>query len=519
MESLGSYDVVVIGSGVSGLAAALTSCGSARVAIVTRGHLDDGCSRFAQGGMAAAIAPNDSPELHYSDTMDAGRGLCDPNAVRVLVESAPSLVEQLVAWGVAFDRDDRGAIAVGQEAAHSRRRILHAHGDATGLELETALVARVRASAIDVFEMCGVTAITTRDGRAVGVGGIRHNGESFSISGRSVILASGGAGCLWGNTTNPASATGDGVALAYLAGAEVASMEFVQFHPTALMLEGAPRFLVSEAVRGEGAHVVNEQGERFLFAADERGELAPRDTVSSAIWRQINGQEGSSVFLDCSPLADRVATRFPSIHAQLHEQGIDMERDLVPIAPAAHYLIGGVKTDLEGRTCVPGLFASGEVASTGVHGANRLASNSLLESMVFAQRAARAAVAQAADMPHAVVATDASDDTQNVMDSNGDSELLEEVAKAMWRGAGLVRTKEGINEASRRIASVVAEATSRRSPIAIAAMTANLVCQSAAMREESRGAHVREDFDTTSDLWSGLIVAQKERGIRFDHFV
>ena len=304
--------------------------------MVTKGALDDGCSRWAQGGIAAAVAADDTPDIHLADTLAAGRGLCDRAAVRILVEEGPRRVRDLVEWGVNFDTQD-GALMLGREAAHTRSRILHARGDATGLEIESSLIARLRMTGARLLERHRVTRLLT-DGaaRCLGVE-VRDAdiGRVRRLLGGAVVLASGGAGRLWRHTTNPPPATGDGVALAHDAGAQCASMEFVQFHPTALALEGAPRFLISEAVRGEGAHVVDGRGERFLLAADPRGELAPRDVVSQVIWREIQRSGDGHVYLDCSELADRAALRFPTIHRTCLGFGIDITRDRVPIAPAA----------------------------------------------------------------------------------------------------------------------------------------------------------------------------------------
>src|ERR1700726_910803 len=397
------YDVVVVGSGIAGLSAALTAAPRARVVVVTKGALDDGCSRFAQGGIAAAVGDGDSPELHYEDTIAAGRGLCHPDAVRVLVEEGPARIRQLIEWGVAFDTQD-GELLLAQEAAHSRPRILHARGDGTGLEVETALIRRLRASSARLIEHADVTEIlTTADGLACGVAITTNASESFttSLSSAAVVLASGGASRPWRNSTNPNSATGDGVALGYAAGADVAGMEFAQFHPTALAMEGAPRFLISEAVRGEGALIVNRDGHRFVLDADPRGELAGRDGVARAVWDELERSGERCVFLDCSPLGARAAMRFPTIASTCAKYGLDIAHDPIPVAPAAHYMIGGVRTDLDGATTVPGFYACGEAAHSGVHGANRLASNSLLESLVFSQRAVQAALGWAAESPPA----------------------------------------------------------------------------------------------------------------------
>ncbi|MGA8635683.1 MAG: FAD-dependent oxidoreductase, partial [Candidatus Dormiibacterota bacterium] len=329
------YDVVVVGSGIAGLSAALTAAPRARVAVVTKGALDDGCSRYAQGGIAAAVGDGDSPELHYEDTIAAGRGLCHPEAVRVLVEEAPARIRQLIEWGVEFDSQD-GELLLAQEAAHSRARILHARGDATGLEVETALIRRLRASGARVIEHADVTGIlTTADGAGCGVSITTNPTESHTttLSSAAVVLASGGASRLWRNSTNPESATGDGVALGYAAGADVAGMEFTQFHPTALAIDGAPRFLISEAVRGEGAWIINRDGKRFVLDADPRGELAGRDIVARAIWEELQRTGEPCVFLDCSPLGERAAVRFPTIAATCARYGLDIARQPIPVSP------------------------------------------------------------------------------------------------------------------------------------------------------------------------------------------
>jgi len=509
------FDVLVVGSGIAGLCAALGAHGRGRVGVITKGALDEGCSRWAQGGIAAAVAPDDSPQRHYDDTLAAGGGLCDARAVRILVEEGPERVRELIEWGVGFDTQD-GVLLTGREAAHSRSRILHARGDATGLEIEMALIARLRASPVAVLERRYATRLLVEDGRCTGIEARDAlTGVAEPLRAGSVILASGGAGRLWRHTTNPPPATGDGISLAYDAGADVASMEFVQFHPTALALASAPHFLISEAVRGEGAHIVNRDGERFLFGADERGEMASRDVVSRAIWAELQRSGLECVYLDCTPLAGRAALRFPTIHRTCLAHGIDISRDRIPIAPAAHYLVGGVRTDVDGATTVPGLFACGEVASSGVHGANRLASNSLLESVVFSRRAITAALdgsviaaSQAAPPPPAT--------GDRATDSDG---LADGLRDAMWAGAGVVRSREGMRAALATSEAVIAGAqvdTLAGSRLSHAAACARLVCQAALAREESRGCHVRSDFPALSDNWSDLWVMNKESGAHLD---
>ncbi|HXA28916.1 MAG TPA: L-aspartate oxidase [Candidatus Angelobacter sp.] len=524
-RSARAYDVVVIGSGIAGLVAALSAAPRARVAVVTKAALDEGCSRYAQGGIAAAVSGDDSPDLHFEDTVAAGRGLCDERAVRALVEEAPRRIRELVEWGVGFDTQD-GALMVGREAAHSRPRILHARGDGTGLAIESALIERLHGLGVDVYERHHATRLLLdQDGRCNGVECVDGDtGQRRSFAATATVLASGGAGRLWRYTTNPEPATGDGIALAWEAGAEVAGMEFVQFHPTALALEGAPRFLISEAVRGEGAHVVNAEGERFLLGVDQRGELAPRDVVAQAIWHELQRSGEPAVYLDCTPLRDRAAVRFPTIHRTCLQFGIDIAHDRIPIAPAAHYLIGGVRTDLRGSTSIAGLYACGEVASSGVHGANRLASNSLLESVVFAHRAVDAALDHNAEMPPAVAVTHGSnaDTAGNDNDNTAPdvTTLTDRLRRTMWEHVGLVRDAQGLSTAAHTVDGIIqnCDGAERLDAVALraAAVTASLVVAAATARTESRGAHLRSDFPESEERWLGTWVMHKERGSRLD---
>ena len=391
----------------------------------------------AQGGIAAAVGPDDSPELHYEDTMAAGRGLCDPRAVRLMVEAAPAQVAELAAWGVEFDRDGE-RVDLHQEAAHSRARVLHAGGDATGAAIERALVSRLRETDVTVVEDHVVTHLVRDGAGCVGVDLCDlASGARLRVGARAVILATGGAAALWRHTTNPAGSTGDGVALAYEAGSDLADLEFLQFHPTVLALAGAPAFLISEAVRGEGARVVDADGRRFLLDADPRGELAPRDVVARAIWEEMARSGSTSVFLDCRGVGERLAERFPTVVDTCRRHGVDPVERPIPIAPAAHYTIGGVVTDVDGATTVPGLYACGEVARTGVHGANRLASNSLIEGLVFGRRAADAAVAGLADRPPGAV-------DRAARGGRGDPARRrrreQELRELMWSACGISRT-------------------------------------------------------------------------------
>ena len=510
-----------MGSGIAGLTAALTASPRARVAVLSKGALDDGATRWAQGGIAVAVGGDDSVELHFEDTMVAGRGLSDEHAVRILVEEGPARVRELGEWGAAFDGSD-GELSVGREAAHSRNRIVHAGGDATGRELEAALVRRLRHSGATIIENARVVALLRDNaGRCAGVEVRAADGSSAPrvIGAGAVILATGGAGQLWRNTTNPPVATGDGVALAWEIGAEVVSLEFMQFHPTALALPGAPRFLISEAVRGEGAQVIDARGRRFLFDVDPRGELAGRDVVARAIWERLLEEGTDHVLLDCRSLGERVRERFPTIAATCREHGIDIATEPIPIAPAAHYMIGGVRTDIDGATDVAGLFACGEVAGSGVHGANRLASNSLLEGAVFGRRAALAAlhnIAERPALPPLARSRPAPEHGALAADPAAGARLRD----AMWEGCGVVRDAAGLTRALDAADEILATTPASDSIDDIglrqSATTASLVCRSALLREESRGAHVRADFPSTRDSWHGVLVMQKERGHRFD---
>ncbi len=381
-------NVVVVGSGIAGLTAALHAdeAGHA-VTLVTKGTLGDGCTALAQGGVAGVYGIGDSAAQHAADTIAAGAGLSDAAAVDVLVDDAADRIAELIRRGVAFDRSSDGKLLLGREAAHSHARIVHAGGDATGAAIARALAAAVRATSIEVWESAFLQDLLVSDGTVRGVR-VRIDGQTVELQGDAVVLATGGAGQLYAHTTNPSGATGDGIAAALRAGAEVADLEFVQFHPT--VLAQGPAFLISEAVRGEGATLIDDDGRRFVFDIHPDGELAPRDVVSRAIARQA-ALQGSPVRLDATMLgAQTLARRFPTIDGVTRERGLDWAAQPIPVTPAAHYLTGGVVTDLDGRTTIPGLFAVGEVARTGVHGANRLASNSLLEGAVFGARAAAA---------------------------------------------------------------------------------------------------------------------------------
>ena len=401
------YDVIVVGAGVAGLAFTLSLPPALRVALLTKGALGESNTRYAQGGLSAAVGPDDSPGVHAADTLVAGAGLSDPETVARLVEGAPEAVAWLTALGTHFDAGPDGQPLLGREAAHSRRRVLHAGGDATGAEIERALVARVREDRnVNVYEGAFVIDLVVIDGRCRGViAELAPGAPLMLLEAPLTAIAAGGAGQLWAVTSNPAGATADGLAMAARAGAVVADTEFVQFHPTVLALPGAVPFLVSEAVRGEGAFLRGADGERFMPAVHPQAELAPRDVVARAIQRQMALDERDHVDLDVRHLdAEAMRRRFPTITRELAARGLDLATDLIPVAPAAHYFIGGIAASPEGVTSLPGLLAFGEASATGVHGANRLASNSLLEGLVFgiagAERLAR-------QWPHTALAASA----------------------------------------------------------------------------------------------------------------
>ena len=509
-------DVVVVGSGVAGLTAALhLREAGLHVTVVTKVNIDDGSTRWAQGGIAAVLDPLDTPGAHAEDTLVAGVGLGDPAAVEVLVNEGPARVRELMRWGAEFDRYPNGSLMLTREGGHHANRIVHAGGDATGAEVQRALHKAVRrdpwirlvehALVLDLLRdatgrACGVTLHVLGEGAEDGVG---------AVLARAVVLATGGMGQIFAATTNPVVSTGDGVALALRAGATVTDIEFVQFHPTALYLGANAGLdqqpLVSEALRGEGAHLVDEDGKRFMVGQHELAELAPRDVVAKGIFRQMRAAGTDHVFLDARRIPD-LEHRFPNITASCRAVGVDPVVDLIPVGPAAHYASGGVRTDLAGRTSIPGLYACGEVACTGVHGANRLASNSLLEGLVFARRIAvdilRDLPPQADPVPSAgpdgVLAAD----------------IRPTLQQAMSAGAGVLRTGDSLVGAATTLAGLAQPGD--RSNVASWEATnlltvAEALVAAALRREETRGCHWREDFPTASPLWRGHLLAGLDR--------
>jgi L-aspartate oxidase len=499
-----STDFIVVGTGVAGLRAALEIAASgARVVVLTKDRADESNTEYAQGGVAVALSEDDEPVLHSEDTIAAGAGLCDEEAVRVLVEDGRRYMRELIGWGAEFDREG-GRLLFTREAAHSRRRILHAGGDATGSEIVRSLLARARAEKLIEFVPHAATEeLIVEDGHCAGVRFLDPLTRSpREMRARAVVLASGGAGQLYLHTTNPAVATGDGTAMAYRAGAQVADMEFVQFHPTALNVEGAPRFLLSEAMRGEGGVLRNADGKRFMPRYHARAELAPRDIVSRAIVAEMDRTATRTVFLDMTALAPRyVRERFPKIYETCLRFGLDVTREPAPVSPAAHYFMGGVRTDMEGRTTLEGLYAAGEVACTGVHGANRLASNSLLEGLVFGARAGRAAAADHAG-DSAVADRAVVNDEETTDDGRGSVgeiavAVRKRVRRLMWERVGILRSRQSLRRALSEFEQIAAARL--RTPSRNFLTVATLVARAALWREESRGAHYRVDFTERDD--------------------
>ena len=502
-------DFVVIGSGIAGLRAAIHLVAHGAVVLVTKADSAESNTGYAQGGIAAALGPDDSTDLHRDDTLEAGAGLCDVAAVEMLVSEGPHYVRELLDWGADFDRDPDGVPALGREGAHSVRRVLHAR-DATGREIARTLWQRVAGHPqLRVLDHALATRLDVQDGACRGVHVRLDDGRQVDIDARAVLLATGGAGQVFQETTNPHVASGDGLAMSWRAGARVSNLEFVQFHPTVLHVPGAARFLVSEAVRGEGARLVNGDGDAFMTRYDRRGDLAPRDVVATAMVREAE-RTGGPVYLTLAHLDAGWAThRFPGIAEACARAGLDFARDRLPVSPAAHYLCGGVDTDLAGRTAIAGLFAAGEVACTRVHGANRLASNSLLEGLVFGARAAitMAASPEApATLPAALVGEPPGEASRDVEGEQADATA---VPAMMWRAAGLVRHADGLGPLVGALGPLAARLEARAENVsadsgawrhANIARVAWLIARAAARRTESRGGHRRADFPDRDDV-------------------
>jgi L-aspartate oxidase len=502
-------DFIVLGGGIAGMRAAIELAAHGNVLVLSKGELYESSTEHAQGGIAAALGEDDEVSLHRDDTLRAGDGLCNEEAVRVLVEEGPKLINELIEWGMKFDRNGT-KLAFTREGAHSRSRVLHAHGDSTGREILRALMAKAKTlPKIRVQPFTFALDLLVEDGRAAGVRYLEEKtGALRELRAQSVLLATGGLGQVYSETTNPSVACGDGVAIAFRGGAMASDMEFVQFHPTALFIKGAPRFLLSEALRGEGAQLRNLDLQRFMPHYHEGAELAPRDIVSRAIVSEMHKCGSEFVYLDMTALdAEHVKKRFPKIYATCMEYNIDITTDLVPVRPAAHYAMGGVATDLNGATTLRGLYAAGEVAATGVHGANRLASNSLLEGLVYGARAARAMREGSAPFsvaaPASLAPAGAGEPNRASQDGGNlhplePGKLVAEVRPLLWEKVGIIRHGKSLGEAVARLNSLHLALSAEAQRADYEALNilevARLIATSALAREESRGAHYREDF-------------------------
>jgi L-aspartate oxidase len=497
-------DFLVVGAGVAGLRAAIDLAAAGSVTVLAKREVSDSNTQWAQGGIAAALSDEDEISLHLQDTLQAGDGLCNLAAAKVLVEDAPERIDELIHWGTEFDRQGT-KLTFGREGAHSRNRILHAHGDSTGREILRALYAKAQTlKNISVMEFEFSTDLIVEDGRVCGIHLITEKGQSQQMSASAVLLATGGLGQLYRNTTNPSVATGDGVAMAFRAGAEVSDMEFIQFHPTALYLQKAPRFLLSEALRGEGAYLRNLEMDRFMPKYHPMAELAPRDVVARAIVHELEVSRAKDpvVYLDLTHLAaDHIKARFPRIYATCLQYNIDITTEMIPIRPAAHYSMGGIRSDLDGRSTLPGLYVAGEAAATGVHGANRLASNSLLEGLVFGARAGQAMRKELDKVP-------ATMRHPHPLASNGPmdapiEQVIGEIQDVMWRDVGIVRTGATLKRALDQLTPIAARVAHPQTRRAFEArnihLVGTLVARAALAREESRGAHYRLDFPAHND--------------------
>jgi L-aspartate oxidase len=527
-------DYVVVGSGVAGLRAAIELSAAGNVLVLAKSNLSDSATSWAQGGIAVALSDEDEIGLHEQDTINAGDGLCRPEAVALLVEEGPKYITQLIEWGTEFDRAGT-KLAFTREAAHSRSRILHANGDSTGREISRALLARAHTIPhLHLRAHAFTTGLIVENGRVAGLRFIDETDNSeHEVRAAAVLLATGGLGQIYRETTNPDVATGDGMAIAYEAGAILSDMEFVQFHPTALAVKGAPRFLLSEALRGEGGILRNIDLERFMKRYNDAQELAPRDIVARAIVSEMHRTSSDYVFLDMTKKSeDFLKHRFPLIYSTCLSYGLDLASDMAPVCPAAHYMMGGVQTDLWGRTSLPGLYSAGETAATGVHGANRLASNSLLEGLVFGARAGQAMMNDApigkrskmtlpgspAPQPNATLAGPAA---PKPIKATPAALALKAIRDIMWNKVGILRSGKELQEALQQLVALelpkAADPDRADHELHNLHALATLIARSGLAREESRGSHYRSDFPYRDDeKFSKHSTVKRGEDIRFE---
>jgi len=509
-------DFLVIGSGVAGLRAAIELAPHGRVLIVTKDVPTESSTEYAQGGVAVALSDEDEVGIHYEDTLRAGDGLCREEAVKILVEEGPERILELISWGAEFDREGT-KLSFTMEAAHTKKRILHAHGDSTGRELERVLLNKVRTfESVKKYPFAYTTDLIVEDNECSGAMVLRE-GERIAIYSKATILATGGAGQLYERTTNPAVSTGDGMAIAFRSGAVVEDMEFVQFHPTSLYIPGRPNFLLSEAMRGEGAILRNRDGRAFMKDYHPDGELAPRDIVSRSIISEMVKTKSNFVYLDLTHLdKDFIKRRFPRIYSTCLSCGIDITEEKIPVTPAAHYIMGGVKTDIHGRTSIRRLYAAGEVACTGVHGANRLASNSLLEGLVYGARAGLSASNEAKEIGHkrGLSIKERWDRGQMKIDERTISGVRTELRRLMWERVGIIRCGESLRIARERLSDwqyLLDMDSDKREGLELKNMltVARLITEAATERKGSVGAHYRSDFPGRDKDWKRHIAVRK----------
>ncbi len=506
-------DFLVIGSGVAGLSAAIELSKHGKVLVITKDIPTEGSTEYAQGGIAVALSDEDEVGIHYEDTLRAGDGLCREQAVKTLVEEGPERIMELISWGAEFDKEG-AKLAFGLEAAHSRKRILHSKGDSTGKELERVLINKARSIPnIKRYPFTLAVDLIVENGACLGAAVSRERAPSIILA-RATVLATGGTGQVYAVTTNPEVATGDGIAIAYRAGATLEDMEFVQFHPTSLYLPSAPHFLLTEALRGEGGILLDSSGERFMKRYHRDMELASRDVVSRAIITEMNRTGASHVWLDLRHMGrEFIKKRFPMVYSTCQRYELDIAKELIPVCPAAHYMMGGVKTDVFGRTSIQNLFAAGEAACTGVHGANRLASNSLLEGLVFGKRAGSAAALEAAGQP------DADGLQLNLLPHSipAHDEIRGYLRRLMWRNVGIIRSRNSLKAAAEQLGkwSYIEDkvfVTRRELELKNMIQIASLITRAALLRKNSAGAHYRSDFPMKTTNWKSHIGTTKEKG-------